>query len=131
VDGRSVRPRRYAWPSDEDPPASLTRGAKAFGDQNYPNPGPKDIREARVGPVRGDQRVIRGGSFANPLEQVQASGRGALGPHVHQNNVGFRAILPLPPETAATARRAEVQMHTLPPGTTVEQHADVMVSPWP
>lgn len=90
---------RYAYPSDEDPPAPLVRGAKAFGDANYPNPGPKDIREARVGPIRGDQRVIRGGSFTNPVEQARVDARAALGPHVHQNNVGFRTILPLPPET--------------------------------
>jgi formylglycine-generating enzyme required for sulfatase activity len=114
---------RYAWPSNEDPPAPLMRGPKEFGDANYPNPGPKDIRQARVGPVRNDQRVIRGGSFANPIEQIRATERDALSPYVHQNNVGFRTILPLPPETCApmaTTPPCE-SVPQLPPGTVIEQ----------
>ncbi|MGB4259215.1 MAG: formylglycine-generating enzyme family protein [Phycisphaerae bacterium] len=104
---------RYAWPSDEDPPAPLARGPKRFGDANYPNPGPKDIREARVGPVRGDQRSIRGGSFANPIEQAQVTSRDSLHPWVHQNNVGFRTILPLPPEGCGPAPEGEVLLESL------------------
>jgi formylglycine-generating enzyme required for sulfatase activity len=101
---------RYAYPSDEDPPAPLARGPKSFGDENYPNPGPKDVRAARVGPVRGDQRVIRGGSFANPIEQVRVDTRGALAPHLHQSNVGFRTILPLPCPTTVTIQEAETEI---------------------
>lgn len=89
---------RYGYPSSEDPPAALERGPKAFGDRNYPNPAAKDIPEARVGPIRNDRRVIRGGSYANPIEENQVTVRDALYPHVHQANVGFRTVLPLPPE---------------------------------
>lgn len=89
---------RYAYPSEEDPPTSAQRGAKPFGDRNYPNPGPKDIREARVGPISGSQRVIRGGSYSNPIEDCRVDTRESLNPYVHQSNVGFRCILPLPPE---------------------------------
>jgi len=95
---------RYAYPSAEDPPTSVERGAKPFGDRNYPNPGPKDIREARVGPVSGSRRVIRGGSFTNPIEQCRVDTRASLDPHVHQANVGFRCVLPLPPEEDGETR---------------------------
>jgi formylglycine-generating enzyme required for sulfatase activity len=91
-------PGRYAYPSDEDPPSTLQRGYLPFGDRNYPNPIAKDIREARVGPIIGARRVVRGGSFANPIENCRVESRDALHPYVHQNNVGFRTILPLPPQ---------------------------------
>jgi len=90
-------PGRYAYPSAEDPATGLERGPKPFGDSNYPNPLDKDIREARVGPLRGDERVIRGGSFADPIERCRVDTRAGARPDVHQNNIGFRCVLPLPP----------------------------------
>jgi len=90
-------PGRYAYPSEEDPATGLERGVKPFGDRNYPNPPAKDIREARVGPLRGDERVIRGGSFADSIERCRVDARSAARPDVHQNNFGFRCALPLLP----------------------------------
>lgn len=90
-------PGRYAYPSAEDPATGLQRGPKDFGDSNYPNPLEKDIREARVGPLRGDERVIRGGSFADPIERCRVDTRAGARAGAHQNNVGFRCVLPLPP----------------------------------
>ncbi|NLX13705.1 MAG: formylglycine-generating enzyme family protein [Phycisphaerales bacterium] len=92
-------PGRYAYPSEQDPPSELQRGPKAFGDRNYPNPLEKYIREERVGPLRGDQRVVRGGSFADPIERCRVESRRGLRPDVHEYNVGFRCVLPLPPVT--------------------------------
>ncbi|MBI4581192.1 MAG: SUMF1/EgtB/PvdO family nonheme iron enzyme [Planctomycetes bacterium] len=94
-------PGRYAYPSSEDIGTGLQRGAKEFGDENYPNPLEKDIREARVGPLRGDERVIRGGSFADPIDRCRVDTRAGMGPDVHRNNVGFRCVLPLPPDQSA------------------------------
>jgi len=91
-------PGRYAYPSDADPPSNLERGPKAFDDPNYPNPLDKTIRETRVGPLRGDEKVIRGGSFAEPVEQCRVDSRRSARPDAHQSNVGFRCVLPLPPE---------------------------------
>jgi|GEM_PF-665436 len=91
-------PGRYAYPSDEDPAMGMERGTKAFGDANYPNPLGKDIREGRVGPLRGDERAIRGGSFADPIDRCRVDARTSARPDVHRNNVGFRCVLPLPPE---------------------------------
>jgi formylglycine-generating enzyme required for sulfatase activity len=96
-------PGRYAYPSSEDPATGLQRGAKPFGDENYPNPIEKDIREARVGPLRGDERVIRGGSFADPIERCRCDTRAGARPDTHQNNIGFRCVLPLPPDCPQVA----------------------------
>ena len=91
-------PGRYAYPSDQDPPTGLKRGAKAFGDRNYPNPLDKDNRYARVGPLAGGERVIRGGSFTEPIEKCRVDTRAAASPGVRQHNVGFRCVLRLPPQ---------------------------------
>ncbi len=93
-------PGRYAYPSKEDPPAELERGAKSFGDRNYPNPMNKVIAESRVGPALGGQRVIRGGSFADPIERCRTDVRAGVRPGAHRNNIGFRCVLPLPPNGA-------------------------------
>lgn len=89
---------RYAYPSVEDPPTGLERGPRPFGDRYYPNPWDKDIADARVGPFRGHERAIRGGSFADPIERCRVDSRWAAGPDVHLNNVGFRTVLVLPPD---------------------------------
>lgn len=90
---------RYAYPSDEDPAGPLVRGALPFGDLYYPNPRAKDIPEARVGPMVGSEKAIRGGAFNDPIERCRVDSRWAAGPDVHMNNVGFRTILPLDPES--------------------------------
>ncbi|HPD30864.1 MAG TPA: formylglycine-generating enzyme family protein [Phycisphaerae bacterium] len=90
-------PGRYAYPSEEDPPSALERGALPFGDRNYPSPKHKDIREARVGPPVGLERVIRGGSFMDPIQQCRVDTRASLPPAARRNNVGFRCVLMLPP----------------------------------
>lgn len=94
-------PGRYAYPSQSDPPSDLQRGDKEFGDANFPNPRDKCLRESRVGPIRGDQRVIRGGSFTDTIERCRVDVRAGARPDVHQHNVGFRCVLPLPPVTVA------------------------------
>lgn len=91
-------PGRYAYPSVEDPATGLDRGAKEFGDTYYPNPRDKDIREARVGPLRGSERVIRGGSFADSIERCRVDAREAARPGATFSNVGFRTVLVLPSE---------------------------------
>lgn len=89
-------PGRYAYPSSEDPATGLDRGAKPFGDANYPNPIDKHVRTDRVGPLTGDERAVRGGSFADPIENCRVDVRAGLRPGATQNNVGFRTILALP-----------------------------------
>jgi formylglycine-generating enzyme len=91
-------PGRYAYPSSEDPATGLARGPKPFGDEYYPNPVGKNAPDARVGPLRGCDRVIRGGSFADPIERCRCDTRAGVRPGVHQNNIGFRCVLPLAPE---------------------------------
>jgi len=93
-------PGRYAYPSDEDPPSGLERGPRPFGDVNYPSWKYKDIREARVGPMRGSKRVVRGGSFAEPIERCRVESRAGVKPDVQRYNIGFRCILPLKPKEA-------------------------------
>jgi formylglycine-generating enzyme required for sulfatase activity len=90
-------PSRYAYPSPADPATALYRGALPFGDENYPNHRGKHIRASRVGPPLGDQRVIRGGSFADPIEQCRVDVRRSARPGARQFNVGFRSALVLPP----------------------------------
>jgi formylglycine-generating enzyme required for sulfatase activity len=91
-------PGRYAYPSDEDPPTGLYRGMKDFGDMHYPNPLAKDIREARVGPQHGcGERVVRGGSYRDPIERCRVDVRMGVRPEVEASNVGFRTVLNLPP----------------------------------
>lgn len=90
---------RYGYPSEEDPPTATPRGALPFGDTYYPNPWDKDAPDARVGPYLSSERSIRGGSFADPIERCRVDSRWAAGPDVHMNNVGFRTILPLPPQS--------------------------------
>ncbi|NLX20834.1 MAG: formylglycine-generating enzyme family protein [Phycisphaerae bacterium] len=92
-------PSRYAFPSMEDPPTPI-RGPKGFGDGQYPNPLDKNVREARVGPLRGDQKVIRGGSFADPIQKCRVDARSSAAPDSQLYNVGFRCVLYLPIDTA-------------------------------
>lgn len=89
-------PGRYAYPSTEDPPSDVIRGPKMFGDRNYPNPQDKDARDSRVGPLRGDQRTIRGGSFVDPIESCRVETRESARPDAHLKDVGFRCVLTLP-----------------------------------
>jgi formylglycine-generating enzyme required for sulfatase activity len=94
-------PGRYAYPSSEDPPSALERGLLPFGDRNYPNPAHKQIPDSRVGPPVGTERVIRGGSFTDPIEYCRTDHRYALPPQIRRNNVGFRCVLTLPPEPSS------------------------------
>ncbi len=94
-------PGRHAYPSEEDLPTGLERGARPFGDRNYPNPWAKDIREARVGPPAGAQHAVRGGSFTDPIQRCRIEVRAAAGPNARQHNIGFRCVLPLPPQDTA------------------------------
>ncbi len=101
-------PGRYAYPSSEDPPSAMERGALPFGDRNYPNPAHKDVRDARIGPAVGMERAIRGGSFADPIEDCRVDRRMALPPDARRNNLGFRCVLhlaPQPSEETAVASR--------------------------
>ncbi len=97
-------PGRYAYPSIEDPPTGVQRGPKPFGDRYYPNPWDKDIPEARVGPMRGSDRTIRGGSFSDPIARCRVDSRWHGEPDAHMKNVGFRTVLPLPAEGECQTR---------------------------
>lgn len=92
-------PGRYAYPSSEDPATGVQRGPRPFGDRNYPNPWDKDTPEARVGPMRGADRALRGGSYADPIQRCRVDSRWHGEPDAHMVNVGFRTVLPLPPES--------------------------------
>lgn len=89
---------RYAWPTEEDLPGELIRGAKPFGQRNYPNDEYKTIRESFVGPVHGSRRVVRGGSFTDPIENCRVDARMGVRPEARQHNIGFRCVLTLPLE---------------------------------
>ncbi len=104
-------PSRYAWPSEEDPPSDLTRGARPFGQRNYPNPGDKTIRESFVGPGIGSQKVVRGGSFKDVIEDCRVDVRMGVRPEVKQHHIGFRCVLTLPPEGAMMASSTNKGWH--------------------
>ncbi len=96
-------PGRYAYPSEEDPPSALERSALPMGDRNYPNPAHKVTRDSRVGPPVGIERAIRGGSFMDPIQRCRVDTRASLPPDARRNNVGFRCVLILPPESEEAA----------------------------
>ena len=79
------------------PVCSAARSPSATA--TIPTPWDKDIPEARVGPMRGSERVIRGGSFDDTIERCRVTSRWTAGPETHLKNVGFRTVLPLPPES--------------------------------
>jgi formylglycine-generating enzyme required for sulfatase activity len=53
-----------------------------------------------LGPERGTERVIRGGSFLNPAENLPSSYRSSLRTGKHWHMVGFRVVLRPEPETS-------------------------------
>lgn len=55
-----------------------------------------------VGPLHGDQRAMRGGSYTKGLDRCQVTSRRGARPDVHQMDVGFRCILPLPPAVSVS-----------------------------
>lgn len=106
-------PGRYAYPSFADPASGLDRGAKAFGDANYPNPMDKILRDSRLGPLRGAERVVRGGSFADPIQRCRVDARKGARPESCMKDVGFRCVLVLPPDelTVAQGPQPADEMH--------------------
>jgi formylglycine-generating enzyme required for sulfatase activity len=108
-------PGRYGYPSQFDPAVMMERGPKDFGDKNYPNPLSKAIAESRVGPLRGGQRAIRGGSFTNSIRKCRVDTRAPAEAGTYQHNVGFRCVLPLPPESGhEPARPVPATTHSEP-----------------
>lgn len=53
-----------------------------------------DFQSDPTGPENGAERVIRGGSFINPAENLPSTYRSSLPPEKHWHLVGFRVILP-------------------------------------
>jgi formylglycine-generating enzyme required for sulfatase activity len=49
-----------------------------------------------LGPDAGDLRVVRGGSWHTPLDQLGATHRTGLPPASRSSTVGFRCVLRLP-----------------------------------
>jgi len=49
-----------------------------------------------VGPLYGSRKVIRGGAYTSPLADCRVTSRSGAQPDVHQMNIGFRCVLPLP-----------------------------------
>lgn len=73
-----------------------------------------------VGPLHGDRRAMRGGSYTKGLDRCQVTSRRGARPDVHQMDVGFRCVLSLP---ATPAPAPPVQMNvtgsrTAPPVAT-------------
>ncbi|MGB9625693.1 MAG: formylglycine-generating enzyme family protein [Phycisphaerae bacterium] len=85
-----MRPRNYPWRDpnpvspQKDPGGRL---ATAGGNSTYVNP---------VGPLYGSRKVIRGGAYTSPLADCRVTSRSGAQPDVHQMNIGFRCVLPLP-----------------------------------
>jgi len=84
-DPSSVRPHKYA-------------GGKLDLDTapGSPLPDNEAVEVNPVGPLYGNRRAIRGGSYTSELAQCRVTSRKGLPPDVHQINVGFRCVLPLP-----------------------------------
>ncbi|NOX59377.1 MAG: formylglycine-generating enzyme family protein [Planctomycetes bacterium] len=106
------RPRNFPW-VDPYPyePHEYPGGQMDVDEQVEVNP---------VGPLHGDQRTLRGGSYTKGLEQCTVTSRRGARPDVHQMDIGFRCILPLPvTESAAvvsqTAAPAPVARRAGPP----------------
>jgi formylglycine-generating enzyme required for sulfatase activity len=55
----------------------------------YPSDGP---RENPTGPIDGDKRVIRGGSFKDPSTAVRSASRAGVRPNERNDHVGFRIV---------------------------------------
>ncbi len=72
-----------------------------------------------VGPLQGDERVLRGGSYTDPITLCKVTSRRGARPDVHQMNFGFRCVLPIPPITEAPAEPAPSER------TTIEQREEV------
>jgi hypothetical protein len=58
----------------------------------------RDLEVNPVGPLHGDKRAIRGGSYTESLDQCTVATRKGARPDVHQMNIGFRCVLPIPAE---------------------------------
>jgi iron(II)-dependent oxidoreductase len=111
-------PGRYAYPTVEDLATGLVRGPKPFGDENYPNPMAKEIPASRVGPRLGSKHPIRGGSWAQPIQMCRTDSRDAMGPDVRRADVGFRCVLPLPPEEEELQSAEQAQSEVNPADST-------------
>lgn len=86
-----------------------------------------------VGPLHGDQRAMRGGSYTKELNRCQVTSRRGARPDVHQMDVGFRCVLPLPGVAPEPIMQTQVQaapsrpmepapVATAPPASTSEFH---------
>lgn len=58
---------------------------------NYYN---QSKRKNPLGPTTGDQKIIRGGSFATNIKSVNKSNRRATSPTNHNFTIGFRVVKP-------------------------------------
>jgi len=56
---------------------------------SYPGEGAQDNP---TGPVDGDKRVVRGGSFKDPATGVRSASRMGVRPGERSDNVGFRIV---------------------------------------
>ena len=55
----------------------------------------KDLQTNPMGVSSGTNRVVRGGSYADPAKKLRSAYRDNLSPYSRLNNVGFRLVLPL------------------------------------
>jgi len=62
----------------------------------YPSPPPDEPLVDPTGPLQGDERVARGGSFEEPLARCRTTSRRALGAEERIANLGFRLCVPAP-----------------------------------
>jgi formylglycine-generating enzyme required for sulfatase activity len=54
----------------------------------------RDITDTNpMGPVEGDFKVVRGGSWLSPEDEVYVTGRSSFDPNVSQANLGFRCAM--------------------------------------
>lgn len=90
-----MRRRDYPWRDPNSVRPHRDPGGKLQTAQGAPS-GEGSVHVNPVGPLYGDQRAIRGGSYANALAQCRATSRSGAQPDVHQMNIGFRCVLPLP-----------------------------------
>lgn len=94
--------KRTDWPYVDPNPV---KPHKWDGAQTDPDAG---VEYNPVGPLHGDMRALRGGSFENSLTDCKVTSRTGARANVHQMNFGFRCVLPV----SAAGPMADANEHT-------------------
>lgn len=86
------RPEGASWVGAEDLSGNLTEWTNAwYGSYPY---DPDDGREAPIASSEFERRVLRGGSFKRPINDLRGANRGDNNPNFSSDDWGFRCVLP-------------------------------------